>query len=120
MHSGLGHLLLKTKKNWQGGFGGFVGDDGSEGKEGADNEWKVTGGECARGATATMKLTDCNKMACRLETLYNGVWGSVCGENWGKRNTRTVCKAFGFPGHGVLRKNFMSGPMFTVRGCIHT
>jgi len=70
-----------------------VGDNGSEGEEGVDNEWTVTGGECARGATATMKLTDCNKKACRLETLYNGVWGSVCGENWGTRTTRSIFTA---------------------------
>ena len=84
-----------------GGTPGYVGNDGLEGAEGRATDWKMTGGECARGATATMKLTDCNKKACRLETLYNGQWGSVCGENWGKRNTRTICKALGFPGCDV-------------------
>jgi len=96
-----------------GGTPGYGGDEGSEGNAGAPSDWESQGAECARGATATMKLTDCNKNACRLETLYNGVWGSVCGEHFGKRNTRTLCKALGFPGSGVLKKNFMSGRMYT-------
>ena len=55
------------------GTPGYVGDEGLQGSEGRPSEWKETGALCARGATATMKLTDCNKQACRLETLYNGI-----------------------------------------------
>jgi len=109
-----GEMGLKGKPGPEGiqgkkGTPGYVGDDGTAGASGKDATWHETGAVCARGATSTMKLTDCNKIACRLETLYNGVWGSVCGEGWGKRNTRTICKAFGFPGAGVVKKHFMSG-----------
>lgn len=33
----------------------------------------------------------------RLEVLYNGVWGSVCGDNWNKKNAEVVCKQLGYP-----------------------
>jgi len=95
------------------GFMGETGNEGEQGPEGNPSLWSNAKSACARSATATMKLTDCDSHACRLETLYNGVWGSVCGEDWGPHSTRTMCKALGLPGSGRVKFNFVSGAMGT-------
>ena len=107
------HLLLQSSADLHRGVQGIIGREGRRGQDGEESAWRLAGAKCPRGSTKTMKLTDCTTKACRLETLYNGVWGSVCGENWGPKSTRTICKALGFPGAGTLVKHFVSGSMLT-------
>jgi hypothetical protein len=35
---------------------------------------------------------------CRLEILYSGSWGTVCGDGWGDPETRVACRQLGCGG----------------------
>lgn len=47
----------------------------------------------------------------RLEIYHDGIWGTVCGNNWDKNAGRVVCRQLGYPGvDNLLRPSaFPSG-----------
>ncbi len=39
-------------------------------------------------------------LAGRVEVCYDGVWGTVCGDHWGKGEATVTCKTLGFSSTG--------------------
>jgi len=72
------------------------GSTGFEGLQGRDGIWATTGYFCPGGSNDWTRLVDCNEASCRLETQYNGQWGSVCGWGFTQESATVVCRSLGF------------------------
>ena len=44
----------------------------------------------------------------RLEICINGVWGTVCDDNWTNNNAKAVCRQLGYNTNGELALNLFS------------
>ena len=55
-----------------------------------------------------MRLVHCRRQGCRLETLFAGRWGTVCGRGFAAASAGVLCRAFGYP-HGAARADFGGG-----------
>jgi hypothetical protein len=73
--------------------------------EDSSGTWGASKYFCPGAATKTMRLMDCNDGSCRLETRYNGEWGSVCDSGFSAQSANVLCKALGFPEGGVARRH---------------
>lgn len=88
---------------------GHIGEIGAEGVDGQNAKWKKDQYYCPGGQTDTMRLTDCTKTGCRLETIFENEWGSICSSGFTEQSADTVCKALGFWEGGELQKDFGGG-----------
>ena len=50
----------------------------------------------------------CNRRGCRLETLFAGRWGTVCGRGFAAAGAGVLCRAFGYA-RGAVRRAFGGG-----------
>jgi len=101
------------------GIKGIVGPGGHTGPEGPEDQsgtWGANKYFCPGAATKDMRLMDCNTGSCRLETRYNGVWGSVCDSGFSQKSADVLCKALGFPEGGKARRHGGgAGPIWLSR-----
>jgi len=90
------------------GGAGSEGVDGNRGEEGFDgfaNSWTPSKYMCPGAGTETMRLTDCDTSGCRLETMFEDEWGSVCSRNFKEITGEQVCTMLGFHRGGKVMPN---------------
>ena len=81
-----------------GGDKGRTGSNGDEGHGGLSEGWKNANYFCPGGGNTFTRLVACSTGSCRVETHYNGVWGSVCSNGFGPKTADVICKGLGYPG----------------------
>ena len=58
-------------------------------------------GSCVTPATCLGSSGGSTARCCRVEVLYDGVWGTVCDDSFGQSEAQVVCRAQGFPVEGA-------------------
>ena len=99
-----------------GGGKGPTGTYGDDGYSGKDTGWKANRYFCPGGGSKYTRLVDCTTASCRVETHYNGVWGSICATGFGPKTANVICRGLGYPegGVGKIRGGGM-GPILLSR-----
>ena len=99
-----------------GGGKGPTGTYGDDGYSGKDTGWKANRYFCPGGGSKYTRLVDCTTASCRVETHYNGVWGSICATGFGPKTANVICRGLGYPegGVGKIRGGGM-GPIWLSR-----
>jgi hypothetical protein len=99
--------------NGQRGPRGRIGDGGTKGPTGSTGidgnapdagSWKPNRYFCPGAGNDYTRLVDCTTSSCRLETQYNGVWGTVCSIGFTSTSAAVACKGLGFPEGGIARR----------------
>jgi hypothetical protein len=88
------------------GGDGSVGPTGPTGLDGSSPDagsWKPSPYFCPGAGNKYSRLVDCTTSSCRLETQYNGVWGTVCSIGFTSTSAAVVCRGLGFPEGGIAR-----------------
>jgi hypothetical protein len=75
---------------------GPAGAEGYPGPPGAPALWSPGPYYCPGGSTEWTRLVDCNQASCRVETKFNGEWGTVCGAGFTEESARVVCRSMGY------------------------
>ncbi|EKX37532.1 hypothetical protein GUITHDRAFT_144953 [Guillardia theta CCMP2712] len=79
----------------------------------ADDGWTPGRYFCPGGGDAWTRLVDCDFSSCRLETHYNGVWGTVCLYGFTQLSAQVVCRSLGFEEGGkAIKKGGGQGPIW--------
>ena len=93
---------LGGPRGYQGksGIRGSVGPSGVDGALGSAESWAPAPYFCPSAANDWSRLVDCNQASCRLETKYNGVWGTVCAWSFSQTDADVVCRGLGFRNGG--------------------
>lgn len=50
-----------------------------------------------------------NRFEGRLEVLHHGVWGTVCDDDFNESSAQVVCRALGYKGRAVVKKDAYFG-----------
>jgi hypothetical protein len=83
------------------GGNGPTGSNGDEGGDGRSDGWKASRYFCPGGGSTYTRLVDCTIGSCRVETHYNGVWGTICATGMGPKTANVICRGLGYPQGGV-------------------
>jgi hypothetical protein len=67
---------------------------------------------CPGGQTEWTRLVDCNQASCRLETKYNGQWGTVCSWGFTDMSAQVVCRSLGYRRGRSSNHGGGSGPIW--------
>ena len=59
-------------------------------------------------------------MEGRVEILHNGVWGTVCDDNWDNSDAAIVCHQLGFHGDAFATQGGQFGQGVCVCVCVYT
>jgi hypothetical protein len=99
------------------GTKGPIGPKGDEGYDGRTGKgWKASRYFCPGGGDEYTRLVACDTTSCRVETKYNGVWGTVCSTGFGPKTADVICRGLGYPEGGVARvKGGGIGPIWLTR-----
>ena len=97
----------------QRGVDGRIGDGGIKGPGGASGidgdqpdsgSWKANRYFCPGAGNDYTRLVDCSTASCRLESQYNGEWGTVCDVGFTSTSAAVACKGLGFSEGGTARR----------------
>ena len=50
----------------------------------------------------------------RVEICYDGIWGSICNEEWTIDDARVACKQLGLPLEGIIKSSRVKYVLFNI------
>ena len=56
---------------------------------------------CSHGDIRLINQND-DPLVGRVEVCYEGIWGTVCQQDWGNSDAAVVCRQLGYPSAGRI------------------